>query len=98
MRLFHAESPAHEDKFIIARSYKKAAEIIVTWHIANGIEAAEFSLARDAAIDLRGNHRRGLDFILSLDRSGMARFDDGVGWVIHEICDERPDTGWPEIK
>jgi len=82
LQFFNVERDNGLDMFIAARDSDHAAEIFVTWDVATGSPAQEFSLERYYR-KLPADMRIGLDDMLNHGVTGIAAYDHLLGWAVH---------------
>ena len=91
MRAFKVTSPAHADQIVFADRAHHAAEMIVTWQMLNGIDAAEFMVDPDWIKELPREGRREVNEALRWGRPGIAVKRPDGRWDVREPRDERED-------
>jgi len=81
LQFFRIEPGNDPVMFIAARDEAHCAEIFVTWAIASGRAHQEFSTERFYR-KLPANMRIGLNDLLDSGITGLARYDELLGWNV----------------
>lgn len=85
MHLYHIDSETSTHNHVFATSYDEAAEMMVTWWAANGVEVSRFSVAQVNPKFLKSRARSQLNEALLIGMRGLGQYDQVSGWTIRPL-------------
>jgi hypothetical protein len=83
LKLYKIEPDGLAATYVAARSDEQAGQMYVTWAAAHDIFARSFSVELVSPAGFEPDQQLQLQTLLATSTEGIARFDQGEGWVIH---------------
>ena len=93
IKLYKIEPDALPAMHVAARSDEQAAQMYVTWAAAHELSGRSFSVELATLDAFDRDQRRQLETLLLTSTEGIARYNQGVGWVIDSDGWTSFDTG-----
>jgi hypothetical protein len=82
LKLYKIEPDGLPATYVAARSDEQAGQMYVTWAAAHDIFARSFSVELVSPAGFEPDQQLQLQTLLATSTEGIARFDQGEGWVI----------------